>query len=248
MYDLIIFDVDGTIAERDTGRLLPNVSTVISGLSCKIAFATNQGGPACHDAGFRGDYPTLATVEQKYTALAERFGARLYMSLVYLSKNGDVYVPAGLSADDPRLNPEWRKPRPGMLFQAMKEFGVAPHQTLMVGDRWEDEQAAMDAGCAFEWAYKFFMGNEHLGITDDLIRAKFGVAEVQVQKDKGKWRGPVVWFGGAEGGISPDLLVDYINELQQAHSFCLGMDKLNSITDTNDLIEFIEQIYRVARD
>lgn len=41
-----------------------------------------------------------------------------------------------------------RKPRPGMLLQAIREFGIDPRQSLMVGDKAADMQAAQAAGIA----------------------------------------------------------------------------------------------------
>lgn len=40
------------------------------------------------------------------------------------------------------------KPSPLMLEQLMREFGVAPERTLMVGDTTHDLQMAVNAGCA----------------------------------------------------------------------------------------------------
>jgi phosphoglycolate phosphatase-like HAD superfamily hydrolase len=38
----------------------------------------------------------------------------------------------------------------------MIHYGVEPDDTLMVGDRAEDYQAAEAAGVDFQWAYHFF--------------------------------------------------------------------------------------------
>jgi phosphoglycolate phosphatase-like HAD superfamily hydrolase len=159
-YTLIIFDIDGTIATRESGALLSGVADFFNLLPRArnrpaIAFATNQGGPACRDAGWGEKYPTLTEVERKYAALANSMGARLYMSLIYQGNDGYI-VPRGLSTTDPRLNPQWRKPAPGMLIQAMRDAGASPAATLMVGDRPEDAQAAAAAGCYFQWSQKFF--------------------------------------------------------------------------------------------
>jgi D-glycero-D-manno-heptose 1,7-bisphosphate phosphatase len=43
---------------------------------------------------------------------------------------------------------ECRKPRPGMLLQAAREFGIDLEQSFMVGDRWRDVAAGQAAGCA----------------------------------------------------------------------------------------------------
>lgn len=146
MISLIIFDADNTLVDRATGDFLPGVREYLDLLNhpgCRnrpaLAIATNQGGPACHDAGWGEHYPTLARVEARYGELAEQVGGRLYMSLLYLGKKGDAYVPAGIHPADLRLRSDWRKPEPGMLHQAMLDAGAAPA-----------------AGCAFQWAQKFF--------------------------------------------------------------------------------------------
>ena len=40
------------------------------------------------------------------------------------------------------------KPDPRMLHELMREFGVAPDRTLMIGDTTHDLQMARNAGCA----------------------------------------------------------------------------------------------------
>ena len=40
------------------------------------------------------------------------------------------------------------KPNPKMLDELMREFGVAPERTLMIGDTTHDLQMAVNAGCA----------------------------------------------------------------------------------------------------
>ncbi len=40
-----------------------------------------------------------------------------------------------------------RKPRPGMLQDAMQSLGVPPAETVFVGDRLTDVEAAVSAGC-----------------------------------------------------------------------------------------------------
>jgi phosphoglycolate phosphatase len=40
------------------------------------------------------------------------------------------------------------KPHPRMLFELMREFGVEPGRTLMIGDTTHDLQMALGAGCA----------------------------------------------------------------------------------------------------
>jgi phosphoglycolate phosphatase len=40
------------------------------------------------------------------------------------------------------------KPSPLMLHELMREFGVEPERTLMIGDTTHDLQMALNAGCA----------------------------------------------------------------------------------------------------
>ncbi|MCX8506810.1 MAG: HAD-IIIA family hydrolase [Alphaproteobacteria bacterium] len=42
-----------------------------------------------------------------------------------------------------------RKPRPGMLFEAMADFKVSAKHTVMIGDNLTDFEAAYEAGCDF---------------------------------------------------------------------------------------------------
>lgn len=159
---LTIFDADGTLIDRTSGEFLPGVWEGLLNTFGDIAIATNQGGPACRDAGWGDHFPTLAEVEERYGRLAASIpGCRLYMSLVFHTKSwrdGECIVPNGLPPDDPRLNPEWRKPKPGMILQAMADFGAAPNETRFVGDSEEDLQAAKAAGVMFFHAREFFGG------------------------------------------------------------------------------------------
>jgi D-glycero-D-manno-heptose 1,7-bisphosphate phosphatase len=47
--------------------------------------------------------------------------------------------------------PDWRKPAPGMLLQALEDLGAVPGEVLMIGDRPEDQAAALAAGVPFQW-------------------------------------------------------------------------------------------------
>ena len=40
-----------------------------------------------------------------------------------------------------------RKPKPGLLLEAAREFGIDPGASFMVGDRWRDVAAGQRAGC-----------------------------------------------------------------------------------------------------
>ena len=40
-----------------------------------------------------------------------------------------------------------RKPNPGMLSKAIKEFNINPKLSYLIGDRWSDIQAGHKVGC-----------------------------------------------------------------------------------------------------
>ena len=60
-----------------------------------------------------------------------------------------------------------RKPNPGMLLQAIREYGIDPAQSLMVGDKAADMQAATAAGVA----RKFLVRSGHPLTDEDLHSA-----------------------------------------------------------------------------
>lgn len=128
MYQLILFDAVDLLDNK--GELLLEAKAYFARLRLmgrpQAALITNQGGPACRDAdwAWSAKYPTLAEVEAQYGRLAETLGARLYMSLIYLTRQGQVYRPVELAADGPRGRVEWRLPGGGMIRQAMQDHGV----------------------------------------------------------------------------------------------------------------------------
>jgi len=55
---------------------------------------------------------------------------------------------------------DWRKPKGGMLDFIMDENNLNSKDCLFVGDLQSDEQAAKNAGIAFQYAHEFFMIGE----------------------------------------------------------------------------------------
>lgn len=52
---------------------------------------------------------------------------------------------------------ECRKPKPGMLIEAAREWGINLTDSFMVGDRWRDVAAGKAAGC-----FTYFLDYEYL--------------------------------------------------------------------------------------
>ena len=173
MIELVIFDVDGTLAEAYTLNLLPRVKDffqLVFQAGCperpKVALATNQGGVGMRHWMEKGrfgkpeEYPTREDIEQRLKSLIAKLGGDrsipVYVSYRYQTRQGKwAPIPHG-EGENPRWQEKWRKPQPGMLLQAMEDAGVAPHRTLFVGDNRDDQEAAQAAGCDFQWASDFF--------------------------------------------------------------------------------------------
>jgi HAD superfamily hydrolase (TIGR01662 family) len=172
-YAAIFFDIDGTLADRDTHEVYPGVYDWFDehGDNFKIALITNQGGVGLRywmgSEGF-GDptkFPDEVAAQdhilQVIAQLPSRFAGHLhlntYICYAYQSKKTGKWSPTPPGKEeDWQWSSAYRKPAPGMLRRAMSAFFIMPNLALMVGDGEEDEQAAQAAGCDFVWAHKFF--------------------------------------------------------------------------------------------
>lgn len=101
----------------------------------KVIVVTNQAGVA------RGLYDEAA-VERFHAAMAKALaaeGARVD-AFYYCPFHPEALVEAYRHADHPD-----RKPNPGMLLRALSDFGVAPEDAFLIGDRDSDLEAAARA-------------------------------------------------------------------------------------------------------
>lgn len=152
-YRLVIFDFDGTLVGTASGYTFPQgvadrvwlpgrLQTIgaLKAIGTKIAVATNQGGAAF--GRFRPmDFDQIMG---QYAAEARLDG---YVAC-YFHPHGTV---AELATDS------WhRKPNPGMLQDLMAQFHITQEETVYVGDREEDREAARRAQINFYWADEFF--------------------------------------------------------------------------------------------
>ncbi len=165
-FDLFIFDLDGTLTEYKTGKLLDGVESYFQSHDprIKLAIASNQGGVGLRywmivkGFGNPANYPTTHDVELSIENVQKQLGVTfdVYTSFMYQSKKGEWSPIPENGLTDPRWLHAWRKPRNGMLLEAMKNAGVAADRTLMIGDWDEDREAANYAGCFFVYAHQFF--------------------------------------------------------------------------------------------
>ena len=177
-YDLIAFDWDGTLfdsttiivrciqaAVRDVGGTVPSdgaASYVIGmGLMQALAHAAPDVPPEQyprlgeryrhhylahqHDISlFDGVLPMLSSLKARHHWLAVATGK----SRRGLDEALDAVELQGVFDGSRTADETAGKPSPLMLEQLMREFGVDPARTLMVGDTTHDLQMAANAGCA----------------------------------------------------------------------------------------------------
>ena len=170
---LIIFDLDGTLVRPFGSELLPGVAewfTYWRNLPAwnrpLLALATNQGGVGyrLHREELGGDvdvakYPTKEQADARVFGVVDRLGLDpmlVYISYAYRFSHGYWADTPIEFVRHPQWSPNWRKPNPGMLQQALADMGVLPAQALMVGDMDSDKDAANAAGVPFQTATQFF--------------------------------------------------------------------------------------------
>ncbi|MEZ5645063.1 MAG: HAD-IA family hydrolase [Burkholderiaceae bacterium] len=177
-FDLIAFDWDGTLfdstalitrciqsAVADVGGTVPTreqASYVIGmGLMQALAHAAPDVPPehyarlgeryrhhymaAQHDISlFDGVLPLLQSLRQRHHWLAVATGkSRSGLDEALRSVELQGVFDGSRTADETA-----GKPSPLMLHELMREFGVEPERTLMIGDTTHDLQMAVNAGCA----------------------------------------------------------------------------------------------------
>ncbi len=136
---LVLLDRDGVLNEDRTdyvkhpGELvmIPRAAEACARLNAagmRIAVVSNQGGIG------KGVF----TAE-----MLERIHEKLRQELKSHSAHLDLILTCN---EPPWSDHERRKPRPGMLREALTHYRVAPQEAVMIGDQLRDLQAAKAAG------------------------------------------------------------------------------------------------------
>jgi phosphoglycolate phosphatase len=177
-FDLIAFDWDGTLfdstaiitrciqmAVRDVGGTVPTdkAASYVIGMALMQALAhaapdvpkerhaelgaryRHHYSAHQHDISlFGGVLPMLAELKLRHHWLVVATGKnRLGLNEVLQTVELKGVFDGSRTADETA-----GKPHPLMLQELMREFGVSPERTLMIGDTTHDLQMAMNAGCA----------------------------------------------------------------------------------------------------
>lgn len=136
---LVLLDRDGVLNEdradyvKHPGELvmIPRSAEACARLNAagtRVAVVSNQGGIG------KGIFTAemLERIHEKLRHELKAHGARLDLILT--------------CNEPPWSDHERRKPRPGMLREALSHFRVAPQEAVMIGDQLRDQQAAKAAG------------------------------------------------------------------------------------------------------
>ncbi len=156
----VFFDRDGTLI-KDVGylsdlkkiQILPKIVSLCSFLQdagCKLFVVTNQSGIArgFFDEDFvKKSHEHLQKIFKKKGVFFEKF---------YYCPHHPYHA----------IKPKYlrscfcRKPMPGMIFKACKQFNIDPQKSLMFGDKLTDIQVGLVAGCK-SFFIQDFLSNEN---------------------------------------------------------------------------------------
>jgi D-glycero-D-manno-heptose 1,7-bisphosphate phosphatase len=162
----LFFDRDGTLntevdflSRPEEIQLIPNAARAIreaNELGVKVFIITNQSGIA---RGLFTETDLDAIHERLMTMLAHE-GA--IVDAIY-------YCPhhPGYGTTPYRRDCRCRKPKPGMLHQAKKEYGIKLTHSFVIGDRCIDMQAGKSAGCRTALVLTGYGAVEQQECTDD---------------------------------------------------------------------------------
>lgn len=151
---LVIFDADGTLRR-----------TTIAGQPCPHAEHEWELLPGVREClttiDWRGDRLAVGVASNQdhigYGLVDAEVAHRLLRDMIDAATAGAVRDPE-IRCCPHRLEESCgcRKPAPGMLVDIMRAHGVAPEDTLFVGDSPVDAGAAAAAAVRFVWAGDFF--------------------------------------------------------------------------------------------
>lgn len=139
--DNTIIQNDGDLGDPDKVVLMQGAAAAIAslcGLGYRVIVVTNQGGVA------RGCY-TEEDVKAVHRRIEELVASKANGAAI----DAFYYCPYHPQAkvEQYRGDPDTRKPGPGMLVQAAKDFNLDLSQCWMVGDQMRDIEAGLAAGC-----------------------------------------------------------------------------------------------------
>ncbi|MCL2641171.1 MAG: HAD family hydrolase, partial [Phycisphaerales bacterium] len=138
--DNTIIENDGYLGDSEQVKLLPNTAEALAALRAlgyRLIVVSNQSGVA---RGMFSEADVEATNQEMCRQLKDQTGVHID-ALYYCPHHPDAKI-AQYKKDH-----EWRKPKPGMLLQAARDFDLDLTQCWMIGDQPRDIAAGAAAGC-----------------------------------------------------------------------------------------------------
>jgi len=170
-YDLVIFDVDGTIVEGNRGEVVfDSVSRMFDWLRSRydrrervpaIALSASQSSVGLRywmlmdNWGTPHNLPTMADEHVRVLKIQASIPlyTRLYVAYPYQNRTNRRWSPTPPQyAGWPEWSRNYVKPSPGLLIKAIDDYRVSPSSVLYIGDEERDEEAARAAQVSFLWA------------------------------------------------------------------------------------------------
>jgi len=175
--NLLLIDLDGTLREPLSGKQHfqhPKDQRIIEGADIAlrtykddwiVVGITNQGGVA---AGHKSMQECIK--EQQYTLELFPELKEIYLCPDFEGKKCFRVTQHNVhNHSQTKWSGQYRKPQSGMLKLAMARHKQTPQNSLYVGDRPEDEQAAQRVGVSFQWAWDWIEQHQE-AIAPNLIQ------------------------------------------------------------------------------
>lgn len=143
---MVIFDRDGVLNVDHGYAFKPEELEWVPGAKAAVRRANDAGAItviATNQSGIGRGYYAEADMEAFHAEMLRQLageGARI--DRVYFAPHHEDAVEERYRVAD---HPD-RKPNPGMLLRALADFGVAPADAVMIGDKPSDMEAARRAG------------------------------------------------------------------------------------------------------
>jgi D-glycero-D-manno-heptose 1,7-bisphosphate phosphatase len=142
-YKMVVLDRDGVINKKaPEHQYIKSVKefcfldgslkgiSILSKMNCYIVIVTNQRG-----------------IARRKFSLNDLYQIHIYMKKEIERNKGRVDKIYFCPHENNSC--ECRKPKPGMILNALKEFNVNPCEVVLLGDSFSDYQTAKNVGCDF---------------------------------------------------------------------------------------------------
>lgn len=143
---MVIFDRDGVLNVDHGYAFKPEELEWVPGAMAAVKRANDAGAVvviATNQSGIGRGYYSEADMEAFHAEMLRQ------LSVIGARIDGVYFAPHHEAAAEDRYrvadHPD-RKPNPGMLLRALADFGVAPQDAFMIGDKPSDMEAARRAG------------------------------------------------------------------------------------------------------